>query len=142
MGRPGPHFEINMTVRYTCLAALLVLAACGSGGSGGTPDGGPDAGPGVTSDAGASRSNTIGALTGDANAGKTVYTANCVSCHKADGMGTPGSFPSLSNAAKTWTKPQFFAILLEGEGGMPSYAQLSDQQLANVTEYVRTTFNK
>jgi mono/diheme cytochrome c family protein len=118
---------MNMTVRSTCLAALLALTACGSAGG---------------TDAGSTRTDTLGALTGDATAGKTVFDANCASCHKVDGTGTPPNFPALASSAKTWTKPQFFTILLEGKGLMASYKTLSDQQLANVVEYVRTTFNK
>jgi mono/diheme cytochrome c family protein len=48
----------------------------------------------------------------------------------------------MGTSAKTWTKPQFFSILLEGKGLMSSYKTLADQQLADVVEYVRTTFNK
>jgi cytochrome c oxidase subunit 2 len=116
-----------MNVRSLCVAALLALTACGSAGG---------------TDAGATRNDTLAALTGDATAGKTVYDANCASCHRADGTGLPPTYPALASYAKTWTKPQFFTLLLDGKGLMSSYKTLADQQLADVVEYVRMTFNK
>jgi mono/diheme cytochrome c family protein len=76
-------------------------------------------------------------LTGDAAAGKAIFTsAGCVSCHTlaaANATGTVG--PNLDQA-----KPDFqlaTARVTLGKGVMPSFkGQLSDQQIADVAQFV------
>ena len=49
-----------------------------------------------------SRANAGSADSGKAELmaqGKKVYEANCLSCHKADGAGIPGTFPAITNSA-------------------------------------------
>jgi len=76
-------------------------------------------------------------LKGDATAGKAIFTsAGCVSCHTlaaAKSTGTVG--PNLDQA-----KPDFklaTARVTLGKGVMPSFkGQLSDQQIADVAQFV------
>lgn len=85
--------------------------------------------------------------------GKAVYEANCLSCHQADGSGVPGMHPPLG--AGSWVgKPpkELIAIMMKGLNGkievndeiyndfMPSHAQLSDEDIANVLTYIRSSF--
>jgi mono/diheme cytochrome c family protein len=82
--------------------------------------------------------------------GKQVYADNCSSCHQVDGKGVAGSAPALAgNDAVTAAEPyNVIMALLEGFtpqgtwGAMGSFANaLSDDQIADVTNYVRTAWN-
>lgn len=86
--------------------------------------------------------------------GATVYQ-QCQGCHQPTGVGIPSVFPPLAGhipeilAAKggrVWLihnmlHGQAGAITVKGQnynGAMPAYAQLSDQQLADVLNHVAT----
>lgn len=83
-------------------------------------------------------------------AGATVYADNCASCHGKTGGGlAPNKVPNLAgNTSVTATQPyNVIGAVLSGlepwNGGpaMPSFAtQLSDQQIADVSNYVRTAW--
>jgi mono/diheme cytochrome c family protein len=76
-------------------------------------------------------------LKGDPKAGKLIFTsAGCVSCHTLADAGATGTVgPNLDTA-----KPDYrlaTARVTNGKGAMPSFkGQLSDQEIANVAEYV------
>lgn len=85
--------------------------------------------------------------------GKSVYEANCLSCHQADGSGVPGMHPPLTPGSWVSKDPkELIAIMMKGLNGkievngevyndlMPSHAQLSDQEIADVLTYVRASF--
>lgn len=86
--------------------------------------------------------------------GKTVYAHNCVACHEADGSSSPRVYPPLNgNALLQSADPSStLRIILDGAqtvttprapntGSMPAYAKdLSDQQVADVTNYIRNSF--
>lgn len=86
--------------------------------------------------------------TDSAKAGQAVYAANCAGCHGQTGGGMPpNKVPNLAgNTSVTATQPyNVIGAVLSGldpwNGGpaMPSFAtSLSDQQIADVTNYVRT----
>jgi len=92
-----------------------------------------------------------GGLSAAAQAGQTVYQQNCSSCHGADGNGTPGSFPPLANnPVVTGDKSKVLHIVIGGltgqvsvngtnyNGQMPSWKQLSDEDIASVVTFIRT----
>ena len=86
--------------------------------------------------------------------GKRVYTANCMACHQANGMGVAGVYPPL--AGSEWVlEPQhekhMIAIVLHGLNGpitvkgnqynnaMTAFGGiLRDEQIANVLTYIRS----
>ena len=85
--------------------------------------------------------------------GKAVYAQYCLSCHQADGSGVPGMHPPLTPGS--WVgndSKELIAIMMKGLSGkievngevyknfMPSHAQLTDEQLADVLSYVRSSF--
>jgi len=85
--------------------------------------------------------------------GKDIYDHYCVACHEADGSGTPRIYPPLpGNALLQSADPSStLRIMLDGAhtvttprapnaGEMPGYKQLSDQQIADVTNYVRNSW--
>jgi mono/diheme cytochrome c family protein len=90
----------------------------------------------------------------DMTAGAAVYAHACVACHESDGSGAPRIYPPLpGNALLQSTDPSStLRIILDGAqtlttprapngGSMPAYAkQLSDQQIADVANYIRNSW--
>ena len=90
--------------------------------------------------------------------GQAIYAANCVPCHQTDGEGAPGIAPPLAGIlagrAKQDVGREFLAqILVSGmtgtlvskgqryTGSMPSFAGMSDGELAAVMNFVLAAFN-
>jgi cytochrome c oxidase subunit 2 len=75
--------------------------------------------------------------------GATVYAANCVACHQANGKGLPGAFPALEGS-KIVNGPADaqIALVLHGKTGtaMPAWKQLSDAEIAAVITYTRNSW--
>lgn len=83
--------------------------------------------------------------------GKQVYGRICTACHQPDGRGMPGVFPPLAQSDYLKDTEQSIRALLEGlqgpitvngqnyNGAMPDFA-LSDEEIAAVLSYVRTSF--
>jgi mono/diheme cytochrome c family protein len=86
--------------------------------------------------------------------GKEIYARNCIACHEADGSSSPRIYPPLNgNALLQSADPaSTLRVILDGAqtlttprapntGSMPGYAkQLSDQEIADVTNYIRNAF--
>lgn len=85
--------------------------------------------------------------------GKEAYTTYCQNCHQADGKGTPGAFPPLakSDFLKKPVKVMIDNVLLgqNGEttvngqkynGVMPAQNYLTDEQIADILNYVRNSW--
>ena len=86
--------------------------------------------------------------------GKEVYSRNCIACHEVDGSSAPRIYPPLNgNALLQSADPSStLRVILDGAqtvttqrapntGSMPAYAkQLSDQQVADVTNYIRNSW--
>ena len=91
-------------------------------------------------------------LRGDIKAGRAFYDANCATCHgvKGDGQGPRAYFifPKPRNflsreARAALTRPALFRATKEGVLGreMPAWGKvLSDQEIADVSEYVYRSF--
>ncbi|HVZ54224.1 MAG TPA: c-type cytochrome [Pseudolabrys sp.] len=87
-------------------------------------------------------------------AGQAIYHDQCSACHRLDGKGVDGLFPSLADSALVRSSDPRTAIrfVLRGArsvgtagapvaSGMPSFAkQLTDQEVADVLTYVRNHF--
>ncbi len=84
--------------------------------------------------------------------GKRVYN-NCSSCHQPDGSGVGGVYPPLAGSSwVTGSKEVLVRILLHGlegplevngvtyNGEMPAWNQLSDEQIAAVLTYTRSSW--
>jgi cytochrome c oxidase subunit 2 len=73
--------------------------------------------------------------------GQAVYTANCSACHQASGAGLPPNFPSL-HGDKVTNGPAEAHItqILKGKGLMPPFPQLSDEDIAAVATFERTSW--
>lgn len=84
-----------------------------------------------------------------ASLGSTVYQQHCMSCHGDDGQGTYGVAPALdgNNLVRAADANSVVMSVLVGFdpehvwGAMPSFAkQLSDQEIAAVSNYIRTAW--
>ncbi len=94
----------------------------------------------------------------DTSAGEAVFTANCVACHQATGAGIPAAFPPLAGHV-----PEVLAveggrsylidvvsfglmgqIAVAGQtynGVMPAWAHFTNEQVADVLNYVATAWS-
>lgn len=72
--------------------------------------------------------------------GEEVYEAACIGCHKDEGRGVEGMFPSLRQNALIQGPPEpLLLIVLEGRAAMPGFGErLSDKQIAAVLTYLRS----
>lgn len=93
-----------------------------------------------------------------AQTGTALYQQNCVFCHGDRGQGRPGAFPPLAGHIPDLLKvpagrAQLINTLLYGmqgeitvkgqkyNGVMPAFAQLTDEQLAGMLNYVLSAWN-
>ena len=76
--------------------------------------------------------------------GESVYAANCVACHQANGKGA-GPIKPLDGAAVVLDADhsKMISVLLNGQnnGAMPSWKQLSDTELAAVITYAKNNWS-
>jgi mono/diheme cytochrome c family protein len=86
------------------------------------------------------RAAGILALTGDPEAGQLLFGEKCASCHGKDGLGTSAA-PSLYERVPKLTDIELARTLVTGKSPMPSWAQLTDQQLCNLRAFARTKFD-
>ena len=85
--------------------------------------------------------------------GKKLFSANCVTCHQANGQGQPGQFPPLAGSEFVLgdASNRLIAIVLKGLQGQVQVkgqafnnamqaweGQYTDQQLAAILSYVRS----
>ncbi len=82
------------------------------------------------------------ALVHQTNDGAGLYQRYCASCHKPDGTGVKDIFPSLvKNDKVTGEKTALLQLVLNGKEQMPSFAFLSDDELAAVLSYIRQSWS-
>jgi mono/diheme cytochrome c family protein len=75
--------------------------------------------------------------------GEQIFTHICQGCHMPDAKGAIGAghYPALAANPKLASGAYPAVMVMNGRGGMPSFAMLlNDQQVADVVNYVRTHF--
>lgn len=74
-------------------------------------------------------------------AGEKVYITNCAACHQVSGEGLPPNFPSIKGG-KLANGPADAHIkqVINGKNLMPPFKQLSDEDIAAVVSYERTSW--
>jgi mono/diheme cytochrome c family protein len=127
----------RMAIRAGARAALAALLALAAGG----------ARPDTTTSAG-----MFGAGHLESTSGEVIYQQICQGCHMPDGRGANGAghYPALAGD-RALMSAQFTALtLIEGRRNMPAFGgksqegfsyivpTLDDEQIAAVTNYVRT----
>src|SRR5688500_18900063 len=85
--------------------------------------------------------------------GKKVYDNTCLACHQVNGSGVPGMNPPLKKTK--WVvgdKKTLINVILKGmdeeivvndetyTNVMPAFANLTDQEIADVLTYIRNSF--
>jgi cytochrome c oxidase subunit 2 len=86
----------------------------------------------------------VWALTDMVKRGESVYAANCVACHQANGKGAGPIKPLDGSALVTDANNALMIdVMLNGAGGgsMPAWKQLSDTELAAVMTYAKNTWS-
>jgi mono/diheme cytochrome c family protein len=75
--------------------------------------------------------------------GEQLFTHICQGCHMPDGRGAVGAghYPALASNARLASAAYPVVMVINGRGAMPSFGSgLSDAQIADVVNYVRTHF--
>jgi mono/diheme cytochrome c family protein len=114
-----------------CLALTGALAA-----SAGAQSTAPAASP-VGGDADAASTDF------SAPAGEGLYKRVCAACHMPDAMGAEGAgrYPALASNPRLGSGGYPVYVIMKGRNGMPPLGEMmTDQQVADVVNYVRTHF--
>lgn len=82
--------------------------------------------------------------------GELVFNAYCAPCHMNDGSGLKGIYPALGNKESLILKSNNIACLIRNGyktdnqlgAAMPPQKKLSEVQISNIVNYVRTKFYK
>lgn len=76
--------------------------------------------------------------------GEDIYAHVCQGCHMPDAKGAMGAavygYPALAGNPKLAANVYPAAVIVNGQKAMPAFAELSDEQVAAVVNYVRTHF--
>lgn len=74
--------------------------------------------------------------------GKEVYERICQACHMPTGQGAAGAgaYPALAGNPKLENPLYIVAVVLNGLKSMPAFADLSDEEIAGVANYIRSHF--
>ena len=129
-----------MTIRFAAALALLTTTTLIS----------VSAVPALADDAGpqGAKSKRAGNIAGffapfPFQGGEAIYKGVCQGCHMPDAKGAvgAGAYPALAKNERLETAGYPVAMVLKGQKAMPFFGmQLSDQQIADVVNYVRTHF--
>lgn len=138
-----------LLVKVLAVSALILVAACNGGAKKSTT---------ATATAAvatmAASTAPVAAQPANASGGKSIFKANCLSCHGANGKGMPGMFPPLvGNPAVLGNATKVIHVVkygLQGKvvvagstynGVMPPWnGTLSDANIASVISYVRSAW--
>lgn len=74
--------------------------------------------------------------------GQDLYGHICQGCHMPDAKGAvgAGAYPPLAGNPKLQASLYPVLVILRGQKAMPAFSDLSDAQVAEVTNYIRTHF--
>ena len=115
----------------SCLALTGALAA-----SAGAQTAAPAASP-VRADAASASADFSGST------GEDLYKRICAACHMPDAKGAVGAgfYPALAGNSRLSSAAYPVYVVMKGMNGMPQLGeQMTDQQVADVVNYVRTHF--
>jgi mono/diheme cytochrome c family protein len=72
--------------------------------------------------------------------GQDLYTHICQGCHMPDGKGAVGAgmYPALAGNKKLQAPLYPVLVMLKGQKAMPAFSDLTDAQIVEVTNYIRT----
>jgi quinoprotein glucose dehydrogenase len=70
--------------------------------------------------------------------GRTLYLQSCASCHRDNLRGAPPQIPSLVGAARRRPGAELFGIIRKGQGRMPGFPTLSEDEVDALVDYLKT----
>ncbi|MBO0725408.1 MAG: PQQ-binding-like beta-propeller repeat protein, partial [Blastocatellia bacterium] len=70
--------------------------------------------------------------------GRSLYEANCASCHGGDLRGSPPQFPSLVSLDKKYTDSEVRTVIRQGLGRMPAFSRIGGDAIRAIADYVLT----
>jgi len=79
----------------------------------------------------------------DEQGGEAIYVSVCAACHQRDAKGAVGAaaYPALAGSENVASTDYMESVLFGGLRGMPALGRMmSDEQVADVINYVRTHF--
>jgi mono/diheme cytochrome c family protein len=91
----------------------------------------------------ASQSQEIHAGSYPQQSGEELYKGICQGCHMPNAKGAvgAGAYPALADDRRLAASIYPITVVVHGQRAMPSFgSELSDAQIANVINYVRTHF--
>ena len=115
--------------RVASLAALIVVAALGQ--------------PVLAEDATVMSAPMSHGWRFDEQGGADLFANVCAACHQSDARGAvgAGAYPPLAGDKKLASTDYVLTLLFKGLRGMPPLGgMMSDEQVADVVNYVRTHF--
>jgi len=75
---------------------------------------------------------------GETTNGKALYEQHCATCHRNDLRGNPPEFPSLVDIGARRSIDEISAVVRQGGGRMPAYAELHGAVRRAIIDYVLT----
>jgi mono/diheme cytochrome c family protein len=75
--------------------------------------------------------------------GEAIYRSVCAGCHMPEGSGASGAgiYPSLAGDVRLAAFSYPIGVVLKGQKAMPPFgASLTNEQVADVVNYIRTHF--
>lgn len=135
-------------MRHSRITAAVIASAVALGALGvaaiaqdAPPVGPASAGPVIgDAEAAAIASNSP---TFDETSGERLYMTVCAACHMPDGQGASGAgtYPALAENRRLMAGGYGVYVVMKGMNGMPPLGDMmTDQQVADVVNYVRTHF--
>jgi mono/diheme cytochrome c family protein len=73
--------------------------------------------------------------------GMAVFEENCEACHKSTGEGIPPNFPALDGNQILADQALIVRQVRAGKEAMPPFSELSAEEIAAVTSYVRNAWS-
>jgi quinoprotein glucose dehydrogenase len=70
--------------------------------------------------------------------GRAIYLSQCSVCHGEKMAGSPPQFPSLVEESKRHSREEISSRIRHGKGRMPSFSNLSDDEISALIDYVST----
>ena len=140
---------MNPACTTTRLAACLAVALLAAPANAGDEKQAPARGPRAAAKAVMADTGMLGT-----NDGAQIYAQICQGCHMPGGRGAEGAgrYPAFAGNATLASAPYLVVTILQGRRNMPSFAKpersenffppvyLTDVQVANVVNYIRTNF--
>jgi len=83
--------------------------------------------------------DTAALASGDPDAGAELYAFECASCHGVSGEGSAAGTP-LAGELQSMTDDKIWWVVVYGADGMPSYPELTDEDIGDLIAFMRAAF--